>query len=51
MGIDVEREQQARVVAFERLEEPEAVHGDVLPAAALRQGFFFEGHWLPLTTQ
>ena len=51
MGIDVEREQRARLAALKRLEELEAVYGDVLPAAALRHGFFFEGAWVSLTAQ
>lgn len=49
--MDVDREHRARLTAFARLEELEAVYGDAIPARALRQGFFFEGHWVPLSAQ
>ena len=47
--MDLDREQRARLAAFRRLGELEAAFGEAIPARALRQGFSFEGGWVPLT--
>jgi len=44
----LEADTQIRLATFAFLNEQRQVHGDILPVSVLREGFVYQGDWVPL---